>query len=262
MDHPAQEPQIQKDISDALGINPIIAQLLVNRQITNVAQAKMFLLADMSSLYNPFLMIDMDRAVARIDQAQKKSEKVLIYGDYDVDGVTSSALLRRLLNHLGIQTINYIPHRMEEGYGLNQEVAEFAKTQGIHLIITVDCGINAFLPIEAINAAGIDVIVIDHHEPEGAKLPMALAVIDPKRLDCLYPFKNLSAVGLVAKLIQAILGHFPLEDLDLVALGTVADVVPLRGENRIFVKNGLPRIETESPGLRRCWKWPRSQARK
>jgi len=247
----SQDLQLQKNLEDALSIHPIIAQLLINRQITTIAQARMFLLADMSSLHNPFLLTDMDRAVVRIDQAQKKSEKILIYGDYDVDGVTSSALLRRLLNHLGIQTINYIPHRMEEGYGLNQEVAEFAKSQGIHLLITVDCGINAFAPIEAINAAGIDVIVIDHHEPDGTKLPPALAVIDPKRVDCLYPFKNLSAVGLVAKLMQAILGHIPLEDLDLVALGTVADVVPLSGENRIFVKNGLSVIEqTNKPGLK------------
>ena len=246
-----QDLHLQKNISDALSIHPIIAQLLINRQITSIEQAKMFLSADMASLYNPFLLTDMDRAVARIELAKKSSEKILIYGDYDVDGVTSSALLRRLLNHLGIQAINYIPHRMEEGYGLNQEVAEFAKSQGIHLLITVDCGINAFGPIEAINAAGIDVIVIDHHEPDGVKLPPALAVIDPKRADCLYPFKNLSAVGLVAKLMQAILGHVPLEDLDLVALGTVADVVPLRGENRIFVKNGLPYLEqTNKPGLK------------
>jgi single-stranded-DNA-specific exonuclease len=245
-----QNPQLQKIISDALGIHPIIAQLLINRQITSVAQAKIFLSADMASLNNPFLLADMDRATARIEQAQKRSEKILIYGDYDVDGVTSSALLRRLFNHLGIQTVNYIPHRMEEGYGLNLEVAQFAKSQGIHLLITVDCGINAFLPIESINAAGIDVIVIDHHEPDGIKLPPALAVINPKRADCLYPFKNLSAVGLVAKLMQAILGRIPLEDLDLVALGTVADVVPLLGENRIFVKNGLPFIErTNKPGL-------------
>ena len=246
-----QNPQLQKSIGDALDIHPIIAQLLINRQITTIAQAKMFLSADMPSLYNPFLLTDMDRAVARIKLAQVSSEKVLIYGDYDVDGVTSSALLRRLLNRLGIQSINYIPHRMDEGYGLNLEIAEIAKSQGVNLLITVDCGINAFLPIEAINAAGIDVIVIDHHEPDGTKLPPAFAVIDPKRMDCLYPFKGLSAVGLVAKLIQAILGHIPLEDLDLVALGTVADVVPLQGENRIFVKNGLPFIEaTNKPGLK------------
>jgi single-stranded-DNA-specific exonuclease len=242
---------LQKTFSDALGVHPIIAQLLINRQITTVSQAKMFLLADMASLNNPFLLTDMDRACARIEAAQKKSEKVLIYGDYDVDGVTSSALLRRLFNHLGIQTVNYIPHRMEEGYGLNQEVAEFARSQGIHLLITVDCGINAFAPIEAIKAQGIDVIIIDHHEPDGDKIPPVLAVINPKRQDCLYPFKNLSAVGLVAKLMQAILGQIPLEDLDLVALGTVADVVPLLGENRIFVKNGLPCIErTNKPGLK------------
>jgi single-stranded-DNA-specific exonuclease len=246
-----QNLQLQKNISDALSIHPVIAQLLINRQITSVHQAKIFLSADMASLNNPFLLTDMDRAVARIEQAQKKSEKILIYGDYDVDGVTSSALLRRLFNHLGIQAINYIPHRMEEGYGLNQEIAQFAKSQGIHLLITVDCGINAFLPIEAINAAGINVIVIDHHEPDGMKLPLALAVINPKRQDCLYPFKDFSAVGLVAKLMQAILGHIPLEDLDLVALGTVADVVPLLGENRVFVKNGLPFIETTNkPGLK------------
>jgi len=246
-----QNPQLQKSFSDALNIHPIIAQLLINRQIISVPQAKMFLSADMASLHNPFLLTDMDRAVARIKLAQIQSEKILIYGDYDVDGVTSSALLRRLLNHLGIQAVNYIPHRREEGYGLNQEVAEFARSQGIHLLITVDCGINAFAPIEAINSVGIDVIVIDHHEPEGTRLPPALAVIDPKRADCLYPFKNLSAVGLVAKLMQAIMGEIPLEDLDLVALGTVADVVPLSGENRIFVKNGLPFLErTNKPGLK------------
>lgn len=245
-----QAPQLQKNLSDALNIHPIIAQLLINRRITSLSQAKMFLSADMASLNNPFLLADMDRAVSRIEEAQKKGEKILIYGDYDVDGVTSSALLRRLFNSLGIAAINYIPHRMEEGYGLNQEVAQFAKSQGIHLLISVDCGINAFGPIEAINAAGIDVIVIDHHEPEGLRLPQALAVINPKRADCMYPFKSLSAVGLVAKLTQAILGQIPSQDLDLVALGTVADVVPLLGENRIFVKNGLGQIErTNKPGL-------------
>jgi single-stranded-DNA-specific exonuclease len=245
------DPFLQKTLSDELSIHPIIAQLLVNRGITTVAEAKLFLSADLKSLYNPFLLTDMDRAVERIQSAQKKEEKVLIYGDYDVDGVTSSALLRRTLKRLGIFAVNYIPHRMEEGYGLNVSIAEFAKSQGIHLVITVDCGINAFEPIEAMTAAGIDVIVIDHHEPDGENIPKALAVIDPKRSDCLYPSKNLSAVGLVAKLAQALLGTFPEEDLDLVALGTVADVVALRGENRIFVKRGLPLIErTKKHGLR------------
>ena len=237
------DPKLQQEFSNALSIHPVIAQLLINRQICTVEQARRFLNADLSMLFNPFLLTDMDRAVERIQQAQVKNEKILIYGDYDVDGVTSSALLRRTLKRLGITAVNYIPHRMEEGYGLNLAIVDFAKNLGVNLIITVDCGINAFAPIEAITAAGIDVIVIDHHEPDGDKIPHALAVIDPKRPDCLYPFKHLSAVGLVAKLAQAIFGHVPEEDLDLVAMGTVADVVSLRCENRIFVKKGLPLIE-------------------
>jgi len=245
------DPLQQKTVSDALNVHPIIAQLLANRQIMSVSEAQSFLDPQLASLHNPFLLTDMDRAVARIEQAKEREEKVLIYGDYDVDGVTSSALLRRTLKHAGINAVNYIPHRMEEGYGLNNSVAEYARSQGIHLIITVDCGINAFEPIAGIMALGIDVIVIDHHEPDGDRIPPALAVIDPKRPDCLYPFKHLSAVGLVAKLAQALLGHIPEEDLDLVAIGTVADVVPLRGENRTFVKLGLPLIErTAKSGLR------------
>lgn len=245
------DPLTQKNLSDALGIHPIIAQLLFNRGIAGPSEARLFLASELAHLHNPFLLLDMDRAVERIEAARSRNEKVLIYGDYDVDGVTSSALLRRILKRMGIEAINYIPHRMEEGYGLNVSIAEFARAQGIHLLITVDCGINAFEPVEAITAAGIDVIIIDHHEPDGERIPPALAVIDPKRPDCLYPFKNLSAVGLVAKLAQAVFGEVPEQDLDLVALGTVADVVSLRGENRIFVKHGLPLIErTSKSGLR------------
>ncbi|MBF0510862.1 MAG: single-stranded-DNA-specific exonuclease RecJ [Candidatus Omnitrophica bacterium] len=245
------DPNLQKHISDTLGLHPVIAQLLINRKITSLDQARMFMSADISSLYNPFLLTDMDKAVERIEAARMNGDKVLIYGDYDVDGVTSSALLRRLLNQLQINTINYIPHRMEDGYGLNDDIAKLAKDQDINLLISVDCGINAFSPVDALNKAGIDVIIIDHHEPEGLKLPNARAVINPKRHDCLYPFKSLSAVGLVAKLMQAMLGSIPMEELDLVALGTVADVVPLSGENRILVKNGMPYIERSSkPGIK------------
>ena len=242
---------VVQQLSSSLEIHPIIAQLLVNREVLTIHDAQLFLNADLSSLYNPFLLTDMDRAIERIEKAKKLQERILIYGDYDVDGVTSSALLRRTLKRFGIAATNYIPHRMEEGYGLNLSIVEFAQSQNIHLIITVDCGINAFEAIEAITKGGIDVIVIDHHELDGDRIPNAVAVIDPKRSDCLYPFKNLSAVGLVAKLTQALLGHFPEEDLDLVALGTVADVVALRGENRIFVKKGLPLIERSTKhGLR------------
>jgi single-stranded-DNA-specific exonuclease len=243
-------PKLQKEISDALNIHPVIAQLLVNRDITSVEDAKHFFYAHESKLHDPFLLKDMDKAVARIKQAQDNRESVLIFGDYDVDGVTSSALLRRTLKRLGIEAINYIPHRMDEGYGLNHSIVEFAKERGIHLIITVDCGINAVSEVKAINAGGMDVIVLDHHEPDGDNLPKAVAVIDPKRHDCKYPFKNLAAVGLVGKLAQALLGKIPDEEWDLIAIGTVADVVTLRGENRIFVKKGLPVIErTNKSGL-------------
>lgn len=236
-------PELQRTLSDALGVHPIIAQLLINRDITDINEARNFLAADQKGLHDPFLMKDMDKAVARIKQAQSNGESVLIFGDYDVDGVTSSALLRRILKRIGIKAVNYIPHRMDEGYGLNHAIAEFAREQGIHLLITVDCGINAFSEVDAINAAGIDVIILDHHEPEGDRIPNAVAVIDPKRPDCQYPFKSLAAVGLVAKLANALFGEVPESELDLVAIGTVADVVPMRGENRIFVKKGLPVIE-------------------
>ena len=244
-------PKLQKTLSDALKIHPIIAQLLVNRGISDLEEARQFILASESQLHDPFLLKDMDKAVDRIKQAQANGESVLIFGDYDVDGVTSSALLQRTLKKLGLKAINYIPHRMDEGYGLNHGIVEFAKDKGIHLLITVDCGVTAFSEVQAINAAGIDVIVVDHHEPEGGKIPPAIAVIDPKRGDCSYPFKQLAAVGLVAKLTQALLGQIPEDEYDLIAIGTVADVVQLRGENRIFVKKGLPVIErTRKAGLR------------
>lgn len=243
-------PRSQKLLSDELGVHPIIAQLLINREITDIQEARMFLAADHTGLHDPFLLKDMDKAVERIRRAQANNETVLIFGDYDVDGVTSSAFLRRILKCFGLKTVNYIPHRMDEGYGLNHGIVDFAREEGIHLLITVDCGINAFSEVDAINNAGIDVIILDHHEPEGDRIPHAVAVIDPKRHDCDYPFKSLAAVGLVAKFAQALLGKIPEEELDLVAIGTVADVVALRGENRIFVKKGLPVIErTNKCGL-------------
>ncbi len=243
-------PKSQKLLSNALNIHPVIAQLLVNRDITDIEQAREFLDPSGSQLHDPFLLKDMDKAVARIRQVEANHETVLIFGDYDVDGVTSSALLRRILKRLGLNAINYIPHRMDEGYGLNHAIVDFAKEQGIHLLITVDCGINAFSEVDAINAAGMDVIIIDHHEPDVDRIPNAVAVIDPKRPDCAYPFKHLAAVGLVAKLAQALFGKIPEDEFDLIAIGTVADVATLRGENRTFVKRGLPIIErTRKQGL-------------
>ncbi len=244
------DPALQVLFCNTLGIHPLIAQLLVNRGITTIEEARSFLSADLSGLHDPFEFKDMDVAVARIKTAQAKRETILIFGDYDVDGVTSSALLHKALKAMGVSVVNHIPHRMSDGYGLNDNVGNVAREAGAHLLIAVDCGITANREVDILNGMGIDVIILDHHEPSEDGLPKALAVIDPKRKDCPYPFKHLASVGLVAKLIQALLGHVPEDHWDLIALGTIADVVPLKGENRIFVRHGLPKLgETSKAGL-------------
>ena len=246
------DPQLQVSLSDALRIHPIIIQLLINRQIKTPHEAEHFLKADLASLHDPFFLLDMDEAVTRIKKAQAAREKVLIYGDYDVDGVTSSAILRNVLKKMDMEVINYIPHRLEEGYGLNLKIVDMVRQKGVTLLITVDCGITAFKEVEALKQNGIDVIIIDHHHLSEGRLPGAVAVINPRRPDCPYPFKELASVGLAAKLSQALLGEKETvaEYLELVALGTIADVVSLQGENRIFVKNGLPRMaQTKNKGL-------------
>ncbi|HQP10236.1 MAG TPA: single-stranded-DNA-specific exonuclease RecJ [Candidatus Omnitrophota bacterium] len=239
-------PKLQAHLSDALDVHPIISQLLINREITDIQEAKDFLSADLSGLHDPFLFKNMDRAVARIKLAKEKAEKVLVIGDYDVDGITASVLLNNVLTQMGIGVMHHIPHRMQDGYGMNEGMAPFAKEKKADLVIAVDCGITSKKEVNLINAQGIDVIILDHHEPD-EELPDAVAIINPKQKGCPYPFKHLAAVGLVAKLTQALLGRKESEKvLDLAAIGTVADVVPLRGENRIFVKSGLPKINTTS----------------
>jgi single-stranded-DNA-specific exonuclease len=243
-------PFLQAQLSDALDIHPLMAQLLINRALTTPEDAERFLRADLDRLHDPFQLKDMERAVSRIRAAGQRREKVLIVGDYDVDGVTSSALLVSVLREMGYDVENHIPHRLYDGYGLNAQMAELAQSLGAQLVITVDCGITASTEVALIKERGIDVIIIDHHEPPEEGIPEAYAIIDPKQKTCAYPFKELAAVGLVAKLITALFGRMDYEHLDLVALGTVADVVPLRGENRIFVKSGLPQIqETKKKGL-------------
>lgn len=243
-------PQLQLALHNDLGVHPIIAQLLINRGIMTTQEADSFLSADLSKLHDPFLLKDMDKAVSRVRQAREKKERVLIFGDYDVDGVTSLTILHNALVKIGIDVITHIPHRMHDGYGLNEDIGKIAKEKGVSLLITVDCGITALSEVDIINECGIDVIIFDHHEPAEQGLPKAFAVVNPKRKDCPYPFKSLASVGLVAKFIHAIFGKFQEDTLDLVALGTIADVAPLRGENRIFVKAGLPRIrETKNKGL-------------
>ncbi|OGX37888.1 MAG: single-stranded-DNA-specific exonuclease RecJ [Omnitrophica WOR_2 bacterium RIFCSPHIGHO2_02_FULL_50_17] len=243
------DPQLQATLSDALNVHPIVAQLLINREIVDVKEAEDFLSADLAGLHDPFLLKDMNEAVERIQKARSHEERVLVFGDYDVDGITSSALLNNVLRQMGIDVVHHIPHRVQHGYGLKGEVCTIAAAKGARLLIAVDCGITAVDEVDALHKAGIDVIIIDHHEP-GEVLPRAAAIVNPKQKDCPYPFKHLAAVGLVVKLTQALLGEISEEALDLAAVGTVADVVPLHGENRILVKSGLAGLgNTKNKGL-------------
>ncbi len=237
-----------------LKISPIIARLLINRNISTPMDADIFLNGGVSNLHDPYMLKGMDRAVARIKRALSANEKILVYGDYDVDGLTSVALLASVLRSLSGDVSEYIPNRMEEGYGLNLDACRFASKKNITLLISVDCGINAKDEIAFLKRSGIDTIVIDHHEPQDGQLPEAYAIIDPFQADCSYPFKHLAGVGLAFKIIQALLNR-PVKDiedlLDLVALGTVSDVAPQLGENRIFTKYGLSILNrTKRPGLK------------
>ena len=234
-------PELQDNLARELNISRILAQVLINRGIESVPEAEAFIEPNLSNLISPLQMRDIGRAVSRIKQAIDKKERILIFGDYDVDGITSIALLKTHLERLGAQTLHYIPHRIKEGYGLNTGICRIAKAKAVKLIITVDCGINSFSIIEKLRNSGIDVIVTDHHEPQ-QRLPCANAVIDPKRHDCPYPYKELSGVGVVYKLLQALTNNVLLEDLDLVCLGTIVDSVALNGENRIIVREGLDRL--------------------
>jgi single-stranded-DNA-specific exonuclease len=234
-------PELVAELKALVDISPVILRLLINRGITTAEAINSFLNPSLDGLHDPFLLKGMDAAVRRFEEAKAAGQTILVYGDYDVDGVTSTAVLTRGLKRLGVKVMSYIPNRMDEGYGLNYEIVPLAKEWGVSLLITVDCGITSAGEVLALKEAGIDAIIIDHHEPEGA-IPEACAVIDPKQPGCNYSCRDLAGVGLAAKFLQAITGKFPIEDIDLVALGTVADVAALRGENRIIVRHGLPRI--------------------
>lgn len=257
-----RDPELQLYLAKELNISPLIAQLLINREITDLHQAKVFLSAALSDLHSPFLMKDMKEAVQRIGEALKRREKIVIYGDYDVDGITGTAILLNFLGDLKADCEYYIPQREREGYGLNLEALKLLKEKGVNLLITVDCGIGDFEEISFATEQGIDVIITDHHEiPD--RLPPAYAILNPKQKDCTFPFKNLAGVGIAFNLIIALrtylrdtgyFGNDPppnlKEYLDLVSLGTVADMVPLVDENRIFVKYGLKLLtEGERVGI-------------
>lgn len=243
------------EISKTFGISPLTAIILFNRGIRNDDEIKRFLSNDLDIMYDPFLMRDMDKAVERILSAKKNGEKITIYGDYDVDGITAIAILYKHLSEMGIPVSYYVPDRMQEGYGINRDALDKIKADGSTLIITVDTGITAVEECEYAHSIGLDVIVTDHHECKEV-IPDVYAAIDPKRKDCGYPFKSLAGVGVVFKLIQALDENKSLPDLmdkyaDLMCLGTVADISPLVDENRIIVTEGLKRFKsTKNIGLK------------
>ena len=243
---------LAKKLAKALGIGPVVAQILVNRGITTVEEGKQFFACDLGAVPDPFLMLGMDKAVARIKEAIEREEPIVVYGDYDADGQTATALLMKSLWELSPNpaTISYyLPDRFDEGYGLNRE-ALATLAQRASLLITVDCGISSVDDIAYAQGLGLDVIVTDHHEP-GPLLPPAIAVLNPKQEGCPYPFKHLAGVGVACKLVQGLGVPNWTEFLDLVALGTVADLVPLQKENRTLVAHGLRCLsQTKSVGLK------------
>ncbi len=243
-------------LSKKLNIDPLIIQILLNRGIKEEEDIESFLDIEKFDLRDPFLLPDMEKGIARVLEAIKNREKILIYGDYDVDGITSVSILILSLKRLGAILAYHIPNRFEEGYGLNKNILIKAYEKGVKLVITVDCGITSREEVELARELGIDVIVIDHHE-QAESLPRAISVIDPKREDSTYGFRDLAGVGVVYKFIQALYSYINREDetieelLDLVALGTIADIVPYIDENRYFVKKGLEIInKLNRPAIR------------
>ncbi|MDD5408501.1 MAG: single-stranded-DNA-specific exonuclease RecJ [Candidatus Omnitrophica bacterium] len=242
---------LQNQLSKELGISKILAQVLINRKVKSVAEAEKFLRADIGDLFSAQLFSDMPKAVALVRKARENKERVMVFGDYDVDGITSTVLVKNTLVSLGLDVLHHIPHRITEGYGLNKEIVAFAKKNNVKLMVTADCGTANHKEVEGLRQANIDVIVTDHHEPQGVGLPAASSLINPKIKDSGYPFRDLAGVGVAYKFCQAISGSSLTEDLDLVTLGTVADSVPLNGENRIITKEGLLRLpDTKREGLR------------
>ena len=246
-------PAIRAELEHA-GVPPLAAAVLCARGFGSVEQVRQFLSADERLLADPMLLRDMDRAVLRVRRALAEGETIAVYGDYDVDGITSTALLTDFLRQEGARVIPYIPDRMAEGYGLNHEAVISLAEQGVSLIITVDCGITISGEAETARNHGVDLVITDHHECK-AQLPDAAAVVDPHRPDCLYPFKHLAGVGVALKLVLALGGperqrHLLAEYADLAAIGTVADVMKVVGENRVIIRMGLASLaHCRRPGL-------------
>src|SRR6478672_7177693 len=227
----------------ALNVHPAVARLLCMRGLGDPDVAARFLQPSMDHLHDPFLLADMGKAVERIERALAKKERIAIHGDYDVDGITSTVILRRALEMLGGEVVHFIPERLRDGYGLQPAAIDRLHGEGVKLIISVDCGIRGTEAALRARELGMDLIITDHHEPDGT-LPPALAVINPKRHDCTYPDKNLAGVGVALKVVQALCQRADKTKwlpafVKIAAIGTLADVVPLVGENRVIAKLGL-----------------------
>ena len=247
--------EVQK-IAKNFNVSNLLATILSNKNISSENEIEKFLNPTRNDFYDPFLMPDMKIAVDRILEAMSKKEKIIIYGDYDVDGITSITVLKQFLEDRGIEVGQYIPNRLNEGYGLNKKAIEEIVKQKYTLMITVDCGISGVEEVEYANSLGIESIITDHHE-QGEEIPNALAVVDAKRKDNKYPFNQLAGVGVVFKLIQALGICLGLEEkeylkyLDLVCVGTISDIVPLVDENRVIAKLGLKLVQvTKNIGLK------------
>ena len=255
------DDEARQRLAAELSLSPLLCQILINRGITDAEMARKFLAPSLHDLHDPYLLSGMDVSVRRIVGAIQMNEQIAVYGDYDVDGVTGTALLLTFFVELGLNVASYIPDRRGEGYGLNSEAIRQLAGQGTRLLITVDCGSTAVEEVALAGQLGVDTIITDHHQPPDA-LPDALAVVNPHQQSCGYPNKHLCGVGLVFKLLTALRAHMRQagvlperlpnlkRHLDLVALGTIADVTPIRGENRVIVQHGLEELSrTLKPGL-------------
>ena len=246
---PKNNIQKTKKLRDELGVNAVTAELLLNRGIETYKQAKHFFRPNLDHLHDPFLMKDMEKAISRIEQAIGNKEKILIYGDYDVDGTTAVSVVYSFFRdfHSGLEY--YIPDRYLEGYGISIKGIDYAAENGFSLIIALDCGIKAIEKVKYAKEKGVDFIIGDHHLP-GPTIPDAVAVLDPKRADCLYPYKELSGCGIGFKLIQAFIQknsmdiQLAYQYLDLVAVSIASDIVPITGENRVLTHFGLKKLNT------------------
>lgn len=244
------------ELKSKYNISELLATILVNKNITTQKEINEFLNPTRNDFFDPFLMNDMDIAIKRIKKAIENQEKVIIYGDYDVDGITSITVLKSFLKDVGLDVDYYIPNRLEEGYGLNKNAIDEIAKKEYKLMITVDCGISAIEEVDYANSLGIEVIITDHHEP-GDEIPKALAVIDNKRKDSKYPFRELAGVGVAFKVSQALAQSMNVREeeylkyLDIVCVGTISDIVPLVSENRVITKLGLKLVkQTRNMGLR------------